>query len=196
MKKIGVFGGSFDPVHVGHTSLALYTLANAGLDEVWLMVSPRNPLKEKGPVASDSQRLEMLRLAVQDLPGLRASDFEFSLPVPSYSWLTLSRLRDVFPDCSFRIIIGGDNWADFKLWKNPDLICREFGVIVYPRPLQPIPDVPKGVTVLEGAPQMEVSSTEIRRLIADGSQDSMKRLRNLLNLKVLDYITSNNLYKR
>ncbi len=91
--KIGIFGGSFDPVHLGHINLARYALGHAGLDAVWLMVSPRNPLKEHGPLASDEQRLEMARLAVADIPGIEVSDFEFSLPRPSYSWLTLTELK-------------------------------------------------------------------------------------------------------
>lgn len=196
MRKVGVFGGSFDPVHFGHTRLAHYVLRNATLDEVWLMVSPHNPLKDNRPVASDSQRLDMVRLAVKDLPGLMASDFEFSLPVPSYSWHTLSRLKETFPNSCFSLIIGGDNWADFNRWQNHDLILREFDVIVYPRPSQPMPCVPQGVTILNGAPQMEVSSTEIRNLIANGGLDSQDRLRNLIDPKVLDYIVANGLYGR
>lgn len=194
MKKIGIFGGSFDPVHIGHTRLAHYALCSAGLDEVWLMVSPRNPLKKIGPVASDEQRLDMVRLAVKEIPGLTASDFEFSLPVPSYSWLTLTRLRDAFPHVCFSLIIGGDNWADFSRWRNHDLILREFGILVYPRPSQPIPYVPQGVTILRDAPQMEVSSTEIRSLIATWGEHSQERLQNLLDSKVFDYIVANGLY--
>ncbi|MDE5586230.1 MAG: nicotinate-nicotinamide nucleotide adenylyltransferase, partial [Muribaculaceae bacterium] len=111
MKKAGVFGGSFDPIHNGHIRLAQYVLDHTDLDEVWLMVSPLNPLKPQGYVASDAERLEMARLAVAGHPGIKVSDFEFSLPIPSYTYNTLSRLRGAHPDIDFRMIIGGDNWA-------------------------------------------------------------------------------------
>lgn len=192
MKKVGVFGGSFDPVHLGHTRLAEYALRHAGLDEVWLMVSPRNPLKEAGYEATDAQRLEMARLAVRDLPGIEVSDFEFSLPAPSYSWLTLTRLRETYPERSFQLIIGGDNWKDFHLWRNPGLIQREFGVIVYPRPGEELTDGAGGVTLLKDAPQMRVSSTEIRELLRQGGQE--RRLETLLDPQVLSYIKTFDLY--
>nr|MDE6341694.1 adenylyltransferase/cytidyltransferase family protein [Muribaculaceae bacterium] len=99
--NIGIFGGSFDPIHNGHINLARYALHHAGLDAVWLMVSPRNPLKLHGPVASDTQRLEMARIAVEDITGIEVSDFEFNLPRPSYSWLTLTELQKAYPQHSF-----------------------------------------------------------------------------------------------
>ena len=191
---VGVFGGSFDPIHVGHVALARYALAHGGLDEVWLMVSPRNPLKPHATLASDEQRLEMARLATEGIRGIRVSDFEFSLPVPSYSWLTLTKLREAYPDISFRLIIGGDNWADFDRWKNPDLIREEFGVIVYPRPGEEIPFPPPGVTILADAPQMPVSSTQIRNILRDNKSLSASQLKEILNPKVFNYIKSHNLY--
>ncbi len=191
---IGILGGTFDPIHKGHVALAEYALRHAGLDEVWLMVSPRNPLKANAAEASDSQRIDMARLAIEGIPGLRASGFETTLPVPSYSWLTLSRLQECCPDDSFRLIIGGDNWANFRQWKNPDLIRRNFGIIVYPRPGEIIPQPPCGVSILYGAPQMRISSTEIRALIHDGTPLSAPRLREAMNPEVLGYIGRNRLY--
>ena len=132
--KVGIFGGSFDPIHNGHISLAQYVLDHTDLDEVWLMVSPLNPLKPQGYVASDRERLEMARLAVAGHPGIKVSDFEFTLPIPSYTYNTLAKLKEAYPDCDFRLIIGGDNWADFDRWRNPQEILDEFGLIVYPRP--------------------------------------------------------------
>lgn len=190
----GIFGGSFDPIHVGHVALARYALEHAGLDEVWLMVSPRNPLKPHATIASNEQRLEMVRLATEDIKGLRVCDFEFSLPIPSYSWLTLTTLREAYPDISFRLIIGGDNWADFDRWKNPDLIREEFGVIVYPRPGEEIPVPPPGVTILADAPQMPISSTQIRQLCKCQDPDSKKILAKALPSGVLDYIRQHKLY--
>lgn len=191
--RVGIFGGSFDPIHVGHVELARYALEHGGLDEVWLMVSPRNPLKPHATVATNEQRLTMARLATEGINGIEVSDFEFSLPVPSYSWLTLTKLRESYPDIQFRLIIGGDNWADFERWKNPDLIREQFGVLVYPRPGEALPSPPSGVTILKEAPQMTVSSTEIRELLHN--QHSKERLRKTLNPAVFDYIISHNLYR-
>ncbi|MDE6631620.1 MAG: nicotinate (nicotinamide) nucleotide adenylyltransferase, partial [Muribaculaceae bacterium] len=132
--NIGIFGGSFDPIHEGHVNLAKYVLDHTDLDEVWLMVSPLNPLKPQGYVATNEQRLEMARLAVEGIPGIRVSDFEFHLPIPSYTYKTLTELKKSYPDHDFRLIIGGDNWADFYRWRNPKEIVSDFGVIIYPRP--------------------------------------------------------------
>lgn len=193
--RIGIFGGSFDPIHAGHVALARYALEHAGLDEVWLMVSPRNPLKESGPVASDADRLEMARLAVAGEPGIYVSDFEFSLSKPSYTWLTLESLRTAYPGHLFSLIIGGDNWANFGKWKNPEKILREFGVIVYPRPGERH-DAPiqSEAVMLEGAPQMDVSSTEIRRLLSSCTPAAEVRLCRTLHPDVLAYIRSHGLY--
>ncbi len=190
----GIFGGSFDPIHVGHVALARYALEHTGLDEVWLMVSPRNPLKPTATVATNEQRLTMARLATEGIPGIKVSDFEFSLPVPSYSWVTLTKLRETYPDISFQLIIGGDNWADFDRWKNSDLIRNKFGVIVYPRAGETIPFPPPGVQILADAPLMPVSSTEIRTLLKRQDINLIKSIRDSLNTKVLEYITINNLY--
>lgn len=193
--NIGIYGGSFDPIHNGHIELAKYVLANTDLDEIWLMVSPLNPLKPQGYVASDSERLDMARLAVKDLPGIEASDFEFSLPIPSYTYNTLCRLRETYPDREFRLIIGGDNWTAFPRWRNPDEIISEFGVIVYPRPGESIPDPPAGVQVLDGAPLMDVSSTRIREFLSGKAPLSPKMgVQIALPSTVLDYIKSQNIY--
>lgn len=202
--KVGIFGGSFDPVHIGHVNLAKYVLDHTDLDEVWLMVSPRNPLKDHGPIATDRQRLEMARLAVKDIPGLQVSDFEFHLPIPSYTYKTLTELKKSYPEHDFRLIIGGDNWASIEKWKNPDKILSEFGIIVYPRPNEeiPVPSNPKfiiddsSLVILKKAPQMPVSSSEIRHLLAS-RQPTLTPDPSLITLdpKVLDYINSHHLYQ-
>ena len=193
---VGIFGGSFDPIHSGHIRLAQYVLDHTDLDEVWLMVSPLNPLKPQGYVATDGQRLEMARLAVADIPGIRVSDFEFSLPIPSYTYNTLRRLKETYPDIDFRLIIGGDNWVSFDRWRNPDGILNEFGLIVYPRPgesltlppSRPIPD-PSRLTLLTDAPQMPVSSTQIREMLSRECDTGA-----LLPASVVSYIDSNKIY--
>ena len=196
---VGIFGGSFDPIHDGHIRLARYVLDHTDLDEVWLMVSPLNPLKPQGYVATDEQRLEMARIAVADIPGIRVSDFEFSLPIPSYTYNTLTKLKETYPDIDFRLIIGGDNWASFDRWRNPRQILDEFGLIVYPRPGETLtipPSLPHPlppITLLKNAPQMPVSSTEIRHLLRSplpaASSQSLP-----LPPSVLSYIRAHSLY--
>lgn len=207
--KVGIFGGSFDPIHEGHVNLAKYVLDHTDLDEVWLIVSPLNPLKPQGYVASDEQRLEMARLAVEGIPGIRVNDFEFHLPIPSYTYNTLSELKKSYPDHDFRLIIGGDNWASFDKWKNPDKILSEFGLIVYPRPGESLTNptlgssplvldsFKKNCVFLNDAPQMPISSTEIRHLLySNSSKNTKHHVGNIpyLNKSVLSYIKSNNLY--
>ncbi len=212
--KVGIFGGSFDPIHNGHVRLAQYVLDHTDLDEVWLMVSPRNPLKHHGPIATDMQRFDMARLAVAGTSGISVSDFEFNLPIPSYTYRTLSELKRAYPGIEFRLIIGGDNWAGFSLWRNPREILSEFGVIVYPRPGETLDDLAsapfpfdieslkKNVVVLEGAPQMSVSSTQIRHLLSTLScsdtltpdSENLLEVSSYLPPSVLSYIRVNNLY--
>ena len=201
---VGIFGGSFDPIHEGHVNLAKYVLDHSDLDEVWLMVSPRNPLKPQGYVASDEQRLEMARLAAEGIPGVRVSDFEFHLPIPSYTYKTLTELKKAYPNIDFRLIIGGDNWANFEKWKNPDEILNEFGIIVYPRPGESLilsseneKRKTENVIILYDAPQMPVSSTQIRHLLQSHSTDNGQRTTenaHHLNPKVSNYIHSHHLY--
>ncbi|MDE7349910.1 MAG: nicotinate (nicotinamide) nucleotide adenylyltransferase [Muribaculaceae bacterium] len=203
--KVGIFGGSFDPIHQGHVRLARYVLEHTDLDEVWLMVSPLNPLKPQGYLASDGQRLEMARLAVEDIPGVKVSDFEFSLPIPSYTYNTLVRLKETYPDIDFRLIVGGDNWAHFDRWRNPQEILDEFGVIVYPRPGEEIrtPENSRlvidnsSLIILKEAPEMPVSSTQLRQLVGThGPCVSVPSITGLIPVKVLDYIQSHNLYSK
>lgn len=193
---IGIFGGSFDPIHKGHTSLARYALRHAGLDAVWLMVAARNPLKPSGPVATDEERLAMARIAVEGIPGVEASDFEFALPRPSYTWLTLTELKKAWPEHDFRLIIGGDNWADFGKWSHPEVILKDFGVIVYPRPVEALPSPPPNVFILEGAPQMPVSSTQIRSMLSSAANPDARKgaLGDLLNPEVAAYIERHHIY--
>jgi nicotinate-nucleotide adenylyltransferase len=159
MKRIGIFGGSFNPIHCGHITLAQQLRELAGLDEVWLMVSPQNPLKHETELANDQQRLLLSRKALEGIKGVEASDYEMKLPKPSYTWNTLRALEHDFPDRQFILLIGGDNWAHFERWWHWKDILRHFEVMVYPRDEHP------GTVEAELLP---VSSTDIRQRVRRG----------------------------
>ena len=169
MIKTGIFGGSFNPIHNGHISLARQLKEKAGLDEVWLMVSPQNPMKRQADLLSDEARLQMARLALEHETGIIACDYEMHLPKPSYTWLTLQALSRDYPDRQFVLMIGGDNWSIFHRWYHADDILQNYQVVVYPRrDEQPVKKaLPAGVTMVE-AELLDVSSTEIRQRIREG----------------------------
>ena len=131
--KVGIFGGSFNPIHLGHTALAAAICDRGLVDEVWFMVSPQNPFKVDEELMDEERRLAMVRLAVVGDERLRASDFEFTLPRPSYTSVTLRALTDAYPDTEFSLIIGEDNWDAFDLWHEADYILTHHPIIVYPR---------------------------------------------------------------
>ena len=159
MKKIGIFGGSFNPIHCGHIALAKEILRQTDLDEIWLMVSPQNPLKQQDDLLDDHLRFELAQKALADVEGVKASDYEFHLPKPSYTWHTLQRLRQDFPDREFTLVIGGDNWEHFQRWYHWKDILRHHQVVVYPR---------EGQAGTIQAELLPVSSTEIRGRVKQG----------------------------
>ena len=169
MVKTGIFGGSFNPIHNGHISLARQLKEMAGLDEVWLMVSPQNPMKQQTNLLCDEARLQMARLALKNEPGIIVSDYEMRLPKPSYTWLTLQALSRDYPERQFVLMIGGDNWAIFDKWYHAADILRNYQIVVYPRrDEQPVrKEQPASVTILE-AELLDISSTEIRQRIREG----------------------------
>ena len=185
MTKTGIFGGSFNPIHNGHITLARQLSKAAELDEVWLMVSPQNPLKAQNGLLDDQLRLEMARQALVDEPGIEASDYEFRLPRPSYTWNTLQALEHDFPDREFVLMIGGDNWQNFSRWYRADDILSHYRLVVYPRRGSHIGDVPKNVTVVE-AELLDISSTDIRRRVRQGKNISGMVPNNIVN-EVMSY---------
>ena len=159
-RLIGIFGGSFNPIHFGHVAIARAALEQCLLDEVWLMVSPQNPLKQNdADLLADQLRLEMAQQALEHIEGVVACDYEFHLPKPSYTWNTLQHLSKDFPDHRFTLLVGGDNWAHFERWRHWKDILRHYDVIVYPRD-----EYPGTIEV----PLLPVSSTEIRQKIRRG----------------------------
>ncbi len=166
--KIGIYGGSFNPVHFGHVGLVRWVVEHTDLDEVWMMVSPNNPLKDSSILADEQMRLQQVQEAVQDIPGVRVSDFEFSLPRPTYTANTLRALSRTYPEHTFTLIIGEDNLEIFSRWREWEYILAHYRLFVYPRHShssnpsistpQPSPNHPKKATA-EDAQTAENSPT-------------------------------------
>ena len=168
--RIGIFGGSFNPIHVGHIAIARELLTLARLDEVWFLVSPLNPFKKAATdLLDDDKRLLMAQRALRGEVRLKASDYEFHLPKPSYTWNTLQHLKADYPDKQFVLIIGADNWLAFDRWARPDYILSHFDIAVYARPDCPIDaaSLPPRVH-LYNMGLFDISSTLIRSRIREG----------------------------
>lgn len=189
-KRTVIFGGSFDPIHTGHVALAKEVIDKNIADEVWFMVSPLNPHKQDRELTDENQRLQMVEIAVERERGLSACDFEFKMPRPSYTLHTLEALEREYPERSFSLLIGADNWEKFDKWYKSDEIKARYPIIVYPRGNNNMPSLPKGVKWLT-AELHEISSTEIRRNIAAGTFSTIEKW---LSPKVLNYIKKNRLY--
>lgn len=184
MNGIGFFGGTFNPVHKGHIALSSWLRESFGLREVWLSLSPQNPLKDSRHLgATDAQRFEMLQLACEGIPGLKAWAGELDMPRPSYTIDVLNSLADLKPT----LIIGSDNWLLFPRWHKYKEILEKFSVIIYPRPGYDVNELlPSNVAFAKEAPMMDISSTQIRTDISNNL--------NQLPPKVADYIIKHNLY--
>ncbi|MBQ3910577.1 MAG: nicotinate-nucleotide adenylyltransferase [Muribaculaceae bacterium] len=165
MSKIGIFGGSFNPIHVGHALIARYIIENSTLDSLWLMVSPQNPLKANKAMASDYHRLRMTELVSRRIDNVTTSAFEFNMPKPSYTIDTLNALQEKFPGDEFYLVIGADNWSVFDQWKAGDEIIAKYHVLIYPRRGYDIeiPEQYRDRVQVVDAPLIEVSSTLIRQ---------------------------------
>ena len=196
--KIGLYFGTFNPIHIGHLIIANHMAEYAGLDQVWMVVTPHNPLKKKSTLLDDYHRLQMVHLATEDFPKIRPSDIEFKLSQPNYTVNTLVHLQEKFPDYDFSLIMGEDNLRSLHKWKNYEAILAHHEIYVYPR----LED--KGKTDAEDsqfknhpkihmidAPVVEISSTFIRSNIKKG-----KNVQPLLPLKVWEFIDHNNFYKK
>lgn len=190
--KIGLFFGSFNPIHVGHLIIANYMATQTDLDKVWLVVSPQNPLKEKKTLARDHDRLHLARLGIGDNPLLEASAVEFGLPKPSYTVDTLTFLQEKYPDKTFALIMGGDNLASLHLWKNYQQILAHHDIYVYQRPDYALGELATHPRVhLCTAPLLDISATYLRDCLQSG-----KSIRYLVPEPVWEYLETGSLYKK
>ena len=191
MKRTALFFGSFNPIHVGHLIIANTMLQQEEIDEVWMVVSPQNPLKERSSLLADHHRLQMVRSAIDDNYRLRACDIEMHLPIPSYTVVTLAALGEKYPDREFCLIMGSDNLATFQRWRNYEYILEHYHLYVYPRPGSercPLRNHPN-VTMVD-VPMMDISSSYIRAQIAAG-----RDVRYLLTEPVYKYLTEMHFYE-
>lgn len=193
-KKIGLYFGSFNPIHIGHLVIANHLVENSDLDEIWLVVTPHNPFKKKKSLLDDHHRLELVRRACDGYEKLKPSDIEFKLPQPNYTINTLIYLSEKYPDYLFCLLMGEDNLNTFHKWKNYELILEQNPIYVYPRKTNNghenqftnHPDI-----VHIDAPIMEISSTQIRNAIKEG-----KNIKPMLPTEVWEYIDEMNFYRK
>lgn len=189
---IGIYGGSFDPIHTGHSMLANFVSQCGVVDELWLTVCRKNPLKDHNVYANDTQRLDMARIVASKCRNVKVCDIEMSMPLPSYTINTLMKLKFIYPQHNFKVIIGSDSLERFSHWKDNDVILKEFGVIVYPRPGYPMPESePVGMKFLNGAPEFGISSSLIREYVRDKWD-----INYFVPTEVAEYIQNNRLYER
>ena len=188
--QIGLYFGSFNPIHTGHCIIAAHLINTTALDQVWFVVSPQNPLKNSNSLLNEYHRLHLIKVAIEEEPALKASDIEFHLPKPSYTVHTLAYLKEKYPRHEFAVIMGSDSFQNLNKWKNAELIIAQYNIYVYTRPGFPVVNTARqNVTVLD-APLLDISSTRIREYIRNKKSISF-----LVPEKVKDEIEKNGYYK-
>ncbi|WP_207497195.1 nicotinate (nicotinamide) nucleotide adenylyltransferase [Aridibaculum aurantiacum] len=187
--KIGLYFGSFNPIHIGHLIIASAIKNKTDLQKIWLVVSPHNPLKPSKSLLNEFNRLHLVKLAVEDDENLEVSDIEFKLPRPSYTIDTLTYLKEKYPQHEFSIIMGSDSFQNITKWKNYELLLNNYQVYIYQRPNFPVENPAENITIVN-APLLEISATQVRLLIKNN-----KSIRYLVPEKVREEIEQNRYYK-
>ena len=187
--KVGLYFGTFNPIHIGHMAIANYMVEYTDIDQLWFVVSPQNPFKKAKNLLKDYHRLEMVVRAIDDDSRFKASDIEFKLPKPSYTIDTLTYLKDKHIQYEFSLIMGADNLQSIKMWKNSEIIMRDYRLLVYPRPDFPIEEKSENIQIVD-APLMQISSTFIRQAITEGRNVSY-----FVPAKAWQYLQEMNFYK-
>lgn len=194
MQQIGLFFGTFNPIHSGHLILANHFVENTNLDQIWFVVTPQNPFKQKSSMLANHHRLEMVYRATNDYPALQPSSIEFDLPTPNYTCDTLIRLEEKFPDKKFSLLLGQDNLTSFHKWKNYEVILARYPLYVYPRhgTTAPSDELKKydNIHIID-APKVEIASSQIRDWIRAG-----KNVRPLIPFESWKYLEEMNFYKK
>lgn len=191
MKKVALFFGSFNPIHIGHMIIASFVADNTDADEVWFIVSPHNPLKKKSTLLADHHRLAMVRRAVENDSRFRASDIEFQLEQPSYTTVTLAHLKEKHPQVQFSLLMGGDNLSSLPKWKNYETILDNYPIVVYSRPYTDISTMRlRGNIHVLDAPEMHLSSSMIRDEIKKGNT-----VKYMMPLDAWTYLDEMNFYR-
>lgn len=192
-RRIGLFFGSFNPIHTGHLIIAEYMATRTDLEQVWFVVSPHNPLKLRSTLAKDFDRLHMVRLAIEDNPRLQASNIEFSLPKPSYTIDTMAYIHEKYPQHQFSLIMGSDNLGSIQKWKNYELLLERYTIHIYKRESGTLASpLPTGADIrLYDVPMMDISSTFIRQSIAAGLS-----VRYMVPESVYQFLDGSSLYRQ
>ncbi|MEI6865229.1 nicotinate (nicotinamide) nucleotide adenylyltransferase [Flavicella sp.] len=190
--NIGLYFGTFNPIHVGHLIIANHMVENSDLDEVWMVVTPHNPFKKKATLLDNYQRLEMVYQATEDYPKIKPTDIEFQLSKPSYTIHTLAHVQEKYPNHQFSLIMGEDNLQNLHKWKNHEEIINNHNIYVYPRIFENRKELTFSQKFIYKiyAPIVEISSTHIRKSILEG-----KNVKPLMPLKVWEYVDKMNFYK-
>ena len=165
---IGLYFGSFNPIHNGHLIIANHILQHTALDQIWFVVSPQNPFKQSATLLNEYHRLHLVQQAIEGETKLRASDIEFSLPRPSYTINTLTYLEEKYPENSFNVIMGSDSYQNIGKWKSGDVLQKRYPILVYQRPGFSIAEDASQKATILNAPMLDISSTIIRKLVAAG----------------------------